>query len=57
MGISKKYAYRDTWMRYADLLAESGAIADWNTGRTMPAGKKRLAPAPAIRENTGYGLR
>ena len=39
MGISKKYAYRDTWMRYADLQAESGAIADWNTVRTTPAGK------------------
>jgi hypothetical protein len=31
MGILKKYEYRSTWMRYADLPAETGAIADGNT--------------------------
>jgi hypothetical protein len=48
MGISKKYAYRDTWMRYADLQADSCAIADGNICRTTPVGKKRHKTAPAM---------
>ena len=40
MGILRKYEYRSTWVRFADLPAETGAIADWDTTGTTRAGKK-----------------
>ena len=45
MGILRKYEYRSTWVRFADLPAENGCNCRLEYYRHNPGGKERTAPA------------
>ena len=46
----QKSEYGGTWMRYADLMAESGGIADYSTMGTIPAGNREQILIPGRNE-------
>jgi hypothetical protein len=49
-GIMQKSEYGGTWMRYVDLMAESGGIADYSTMGTTPAGNREQILIPGRNE-------